>query len=177
MLNIPNSLSLLRIALIPIFVLVFLGAQNRDGYILAASILLVSGLTDVLDGYIARHCDMITPLGRILDPLADKLTLVSVTCCLWIKNSGLWPVFAFFLIKEVLMAAGSIRLLRRNNDIEGARWFGKLYTLIFYGVTILIILFPGMRAGERVTLLCFMGVFTAFSFIMYIPVFLRQARK
>lgn len=177
MLNIPNLLSLGRIGLIPIFILVFRGAHGRDGYLLAAILLLTSGLTDILDGVIARRLNQITPLGKILDPLADKLTLVSVTICLWLRFPALWPIFAFFLLKEVLMAAGSVKVLRKNRgEIEGAHWFGKLYTVIFYGVALLIILYPDMSSTYRFYLLSFMGIFTAFTFGMYIPVFLRQVR-
>ena len=90
--NVPNALTVLRIVLIPLFLWRFLTAQTQLQFYAAALILGVSALSDTLDGYIARRCNQITQLGKILDPIADKLTLASVVAALWITKPHLWPL-------------------------------------------------------------------------------------
>ena len=83
--TIPNLLSLFRLALIPIYVVIYLNAEAAWEYFLAAGILAVSCLTDMIDGKIARHFNMISTVGKILDPIADKATQFTLTLCLSIK--------------------------------------------------------------------------------------------
>lgn len=83
--TIPNLLSLIRLILIPIYVVIYLNASQLREYFLAAAILAVSCLTDMIDGKIARHFNMISTLGKILDPIADKATQFTLTLCLSIK--------------------------------------------------------------------------------------------
>lgn len=92
-------------ALVPVFLHLYLNAATGREYLLAAGILVLSALTDVLDGFIARRYHMITKLGQILDPAADKMTLAAVTLSLWHKIPDLWPLFAIFITKELLMVA------------------------------------------------------------------------
>ena len=172
--NIPNALSVVRIVLIPIFLWVYLLAGDQQGmYLLAAGVLLLSALTDMLDGMIARRCNMITDLGKVLDPIADKLTLGAVTVCLWIKMPFLWPLFVCFLLKEFFMMIGGIILYRKQVKISGARWFGKVYTVIFYCIVLAVIAFPQMPRQMIATLFCIMVFFTLFTLVMYIPVFFQ----
>ena len=92
LLTIPNLLSLFRLALIPVYVAIYQRATSPDAYFLAAAILAVSCLTDLIDGKIARSFNMISNLGKLLDPFADKLTQFSVTLCLCLKYPVLLPV-------------------------------------------------------------------------------------
>ena len=85
--NVPNALSTMRIVLIPFFLYTYLTAQHESQYVAAAVILAVSGLTDTVDGWIARHFNMITQLGKILDPVADKLTLAAVVAALLVPQN------------------------------------------------------------------------------------------
>lgn len=175
--SIPNILSIFRMVLVPVFLHVFLNATTGREYLLAAGILVLSAMTDVLDGIIARRFHMITKLGQILDPAADKMTLAAVTLSLWHKIPDLWPLFAIFITKELLMVAGSLKLMRKKTDIAGAKWFGKLYTVIFYLVAVSIVAFPNLNHKLVFGMLAFMGIFTVFSFVMYVPVFLELNRK
>ena len=110
-LTVPNMLSLSRLALIPVYVLIYINAQQRTDYFLAASILAVSCLTDLIDGKVARHFQMETTLGKILDPLADKATQLTLIICLAVKYPVLWNVFVLFIIKESFqLIAGTIKL-------------------------------------------------------------------
>ena len=107
--SIPNLLSLLRILLIPVYIVLYLEAH----YYVAGGILAVSCLTDLLDGKIARHFDMVTTLGKILDPLADKLTQFALIVCLMVRYPILWTVLVLFVVKESFqMVAGVINFSR-----------------------------------------------------------------
>ncbi len=128
--NIPNILTIIRFFLIPIFYLVYTSSlSNRFG--LSITIFVISGITDILDGYIARKYDMITKWGTILDPLADKLMIITVLFCL--SRDAILPkwVFIFILAKEIIMVAGGVNLLRYKEYIP-AKYYGKITTLLIY---------------------------------------------
>lgn len=130
--SLPNMISYVRILLIPVWVWAFF--TMPDSYI-PLVILIVSGLSDMVDGFIARHFNMITTWGKIIDPIADKLTQFTVIVCLAIEYSALWFVLAIFVIKDLFLAIGGYALLRRNGKtVGGAKWFGKICTIIFYGI-------------------------------------------
>ncbi|MEF9983390.1 MAG: CDP-alcohol phosphatidyltransferase family protein [Oscillospiraceae bacterium] len=171
MANIPNTLSIIRIIMIPIFSFKFLYANEPSDFYFAAAILALSGFTDMLDGFIARKYNMITQLGKVLDPIADKLTLFAVCICLCLKAPELQIIYLFFIIKEVLMMVGSLFLMKKKVKIEGARWFGKLYTVLFYVIMLLIVILPDMSLTVKIALLGLLAIFTIISFVLYIPVF------
>ena len=109
--NVPNTLTVFRILLIPVFIAAYFLAPEAYFY-LPAVVLAVSGLTDVADGYIARRFHQITPLGRFLDPVADKLTMASVTICLAITHAPLRWLFGIYFVKEMTLAlAGPAEIL------------------------------------------------------------------
>ena len=175
--NIPNLLSVLRILLIPAFVTVYLNAQTQPDYSLAASILLFSGITDLVDGFIARRFNMITTLGKVLDPLADKLTQASVCVCLAVRHPHLTFLLVIFIIKEVLIFCGGIHIYRRKSHVVVARWFGKLYTFVFFALMVAIVLLPQL---SEETLFWILGAFlllTVFVFAMYVREFLRMIKN
>ena len=172
--TIPNCISLFRIVLVPCFAWIFLTAEQPEEFALAAVLLVVSRISDLLDGWIARRFHMTSKLGKILDPAADKLTLFGVFVCMWIRYPKFWPLYALFISKEVLMAAASMLILRRNHEIEASRWFGKLYTLIFYVVSVLSVLDTRPVSLLRLGLWWGMSLFTIGCFALYIPVFVRQ---
>ncbi len=172
-LNIPNTLSLIRILLIPLFLWKFLSANTQLDYTFSAAILAVSGFTDTVDGAIARKFNMITQLGKILDPLADKLTLASVITALWIKRPYLWWLCALLILKELLMLVGGLRLHTRKVTIEGSKWFGKLATVMFYIIMIVIVAVPVLEDHTIAGLLLFLLMFMLFAFLQYALLFRR----
>ena len=99
-LTIPNLLSLFRLALIPVYMVIYLNATKTSDYYLSAAILAVSCLTDLIDGKIARHFNMISTVGKILDPFADKATQFTLILCLALKHPVLWYLVALFVVKE-----------------------------------------------------------------------------
>ena len=114
--SIPNILSLFRLLLIPVYTVLFLRAENPSDYWLAAGVLAVSTLTDMVDGKIARRFHMITNLGKILDPVADKATQCTLLVCLAVRHPVLWYVLALFVAKEGFMLVMGIVNLRRKKD-------------------------------------------------------------
>lgn len=127
--NIPNTLTMIRFILIFPFVYYFL----HNSFTIAVLILVVSGLTDMLDGMIARRFHQFTELGQMLDPLFDKLTQAAVAICLAIKQPILIPLLAVFVIKETLMVSAAIVLISKNKKKPGgSKWYGKTATVLFY---------------------------------------------
>ena len=156
-LTIPNLLSFFRILLIPWFMWIFLAKDNGSA---AAMILLLSGLTDTLDGMIARRFNMISNLGKALDPLAqadilledekaldplaDKLTQIAVMACLVVRFPHMWAVLFALCVKELFVLASSLMAIRRTEEVLPADWHGKITTTTLYATMIAHLLFPGM---------------------------------
>ena len=124
---VPNILTVIRFILVPfILVLIF-----QEQYLAAVIVITISGLTDILDGTIARKYNYITDFGKLVDPLANKVTQISILVSLAIKNIiPLWILIIVFL-KEILMIAGA-SFLYGKDLVVSSRWFGKLATVAFY---------------------------------------------
>ncbi|MEG0230300.1 MAG: CDP-alcohol phosphatidyltransferase family protein, partial [Oscillospiraceae bacterium] len=140
--SIPNILSYVRLLLIPVFIYVFYTAtieKNSTLYIVSTIIVIISGLTDWLDGYIARHYNMITQLGKVLDPFADKLTSITVVACLCFKFDFMIWLLILYIIKELTMIICGLFLIKKKVKIDGAKWFGKLATFVFYSTMIILV--------------------------------------
>ncbi len=122
--SIPNILTIIRICLMPMFLTFYLSPID-NGKNIALVILIISFLTDVLDGFIARKFNMITDLGKVLDPLADKLMQVAVLLCIAFEEKYLALIVAFIFIKEILLAIGAFILYKQKRKIFSSNWFGK----------------------------------------------------
>lgn len=175
--NIPNWLSILRMALIPVFAVVYLSAAQQPWFVVAAAILLFSGLTDVADGIIARRFGLETQLGRILDPLADKLTQITVALCLWLRFPQLWLLLLLLLCKELLQLGAGVVLLRKKCEMAGSRWFGKLYTVVFYLATLVLVAAPQLEQVLFTLLSTLVILAMVFALVMYVPMFFRLYRE
>ena len=139
--TLPNVLSLLRIFMAPLFAFLYF----KQDYIMAATVLLVSGLTDVLDGIIARKFNLITTVGKILDPVADKLTQAIIIFCMTInhyedENSLLIFVLILLFAKEFTMLLGAIVLFKAGARPSESKWKKKLGTVMIYFLFIAILL-------------------------------------
>lgn len=140
--TIPNLLSLFRLLLIPVYISIYLNAQNQSDYFLAAAILAVSCLTDMVDGQIARRFNMITTVGKVLDPLADKATQLSLILCLAVLHPILWYLVALFLVKEIFQLVAGLIRLRKGMILKGALMSGKISTTILFISLIIMVLIP-----------------------------------
>ncbi len=171
--NIPNALSVLRIALIPVFAVLYLLRLEMWAF----GVLLVSGLTDCVDGFIARHFDMITDCGKLLDPLSDKLTQVAVVICLTTRYTELLPLTVLCFVKELSQGIGGILLLKKNVQAQGARWFGKVSTVLFYATMLVIVLWYDTLSAHAPWVLWLLvglvGASMLIAFIGYLQLFLR----
>lgn len=175
--TIPNLLSLFRLLLIPVYAGIYLSATEDYQFALAGGILAVSCLTDMVDGKIARRYNLITTLGKVLDPLADKLTQFTLTICLSLKYPVLYPVLALFVIKELFQLALGIIFLRKGKMLPGALMAGKVCTTVLFVSLIALVLFPQMD-GLAVTLIAIVDTtFLAISFVSYIVAYLGKEVK
>jgi len=143
-LNIPNILTIIRFLLVPVFAYKYIA---QGDVVWATIILVLSGFTDVLDGYIARKYNMVTKWGVVFDPIADKLTQLTVAFCIAFKGLEImWFAFALMLAKELVLVLGGIKLYRKADVVVSANWYGKVATLVFYLVFFVLILF-----GHKIT--------------------------
>ena len=123
-------MSYFRLLLIPVYLYVYFNARTDADYLKAALVIAVSGLTDALDGFIARHFDQITDWGKLIDPVADKLTLAAISISLALRFPLMGAVFALYLAKEGYMLVMGAVMLRRGYRMDGARWYGKVCTAV-----------------------------------------------
>ena len=161
---IPNILTVLRFFLIP-FTIYFL---TQDEYISAIIVLTLSGLTDVLDGTLARKFNFITNFGKLIDPLADKITQISILGTLVVKNIiPLW-ILVIVLIKEAAMVAGA-SFLYGKELVVSSKWYGKAATVLFYLAIVLSMTFKDLGVQNHVDLIIYYIAIsmTIFSLIMY----------
>ena len=165
--HIPNILSIIRICLVFVFVALFF-----SGHIISALIIfLLAGATDVIDGYLARRNNWITSLGKILDPVADKLMQCTVLVCLCIgEYIPIWFALVFFLKELCTLIMGFIVIKRRSVTVV-SKWYGKFTVCLFYATIAVSILFKSFFAAHTVLgILIYLpaGFFGIFSFIAYV---------
>jgi len=126
--TVPNILTIVRLALIPIFVVLYF--QQR--YPLATVILVISGITDVVDGIIARKFSLVTRIGKAIDPIADKLTQAVVLVCLAFRFRLMLVPLILLVVKEIFNSILHIIVIRKTGEVFGAVWYGKVATVFLY---------------------------------------------
>ena len=156
--TIPNLLSTFRIVLAFVFLAAFYqsGLSGRSN--LLTAIILLSALTDFLDGKIARKFNMVSELGKILDPIADKITQGVLILCLMKEYS---------LLKEAFMGIVVVKVLKKTQENKGAMWYGKVCTAFFYLVMLILLFIPDLPMNIANTLILACSFFMALSFILY----------
>ncbi len=143
--NIPNILSIVRICLVFVFIALFF----TDNVIAALIVFLIAGATDIVDGYLARKYNWITNLGKILDPVADKLMQCTVLICLFIGKYIPWWFVIVFIVKEIgTLLIGAIVIKRRSVTVV-SKWYGKLTVCLFYATIAVSILFADFFAENE----------------------------
>ncbi len=140
--TIPNILTYMRLILVVPFVYFFVkGVHGEQSYYIAAAVCVgISGLTDCFDGMLARKLNQETSLGRILDPLADKITLIAVAVCMVIYIPALLPLMLVLMVKDFIMLVCGFILLLKKIPIPASRWYGKMATVVFY-ISVSVIIF------------------------------------
>ena len=175
LLTIPNLLSLFRLVLIPVYIVIYLHADSPEDYYLAAGILAVSCLTDLIDGKIARHFNMISNTGKILDPLADKATQFTLIVCLTIKHPVLLILVALFVVKESFQLIAGFMILRKGKILKGALLSGKICTTVLFVSLILMVMIPQMSETVIQILTVINCVFMLISFFGYARIYYTQS--
>lgn len=127
--TIPNMLSLFRISLIPVIVWMYTVKQD---YWMTVFILSLSGITDIADGIIARRFNMMSDLGKVLDPIADKLTQTAMLACLVMRYDYMLIPLLFLVVKEFCTAITGYLTIKHTSTVQGADWHGKLSTIVLY---------------------------------------------
>jgi cardiolipin synthase len=189
--TIPNYISFVRILLIPVFAVLF----NNGDYLWAVIVLAISGLTDFFDGKIARKFNQISALGKLLDPIADKLSQITIAIMFYIAFSGSsdetvktfsW-IFLVFLIKEAVMVVGGAIMIMFGLKPVAAEMPGKIATFAFYSIMCLIMVFGPdigilgnvftLPASVMLVLVGISVVLTIIAFCSYLPGVFKQVKE
>lgn len=177
LIKVPNLLCYIRFLLIPIFVVLYVRADSRNDYLRAALVVFISGTTDFFDGFIARKFHMITEFGKLIDPLADKLTQAALIFVLVIKIKWMFLLLIIFVIMQLFLLTAGLFMLKRGTKLNGAKWFGKISTTVFYAVMLVLVSLPTLQTGIINVLMLICGAFLLLSFFMYIKEYLDLYQK
>lgn len=135
--TIPNILSLFRLLLIPVIVWLYVFEQD---YLWTTITLAISGITDVVDGIIARKCHMISDFGKAFDPVADKLTQIAMLFCLVTRFRWMLLPLVLLVVKETFAAVSGLLVIRKTGKVLGAVWHGKATTVALYSMMLIHLL-------------------------------------
>ncbi|MCL2081623.1 MAG: CDP-alcohol phosphatidyltransferase family protein [Oscillospiraceae bacterium] len=180
--NLPNLLSLMRLSMVPL-VPVFYFSDLPYRHLWAAGVYGAASLTDVLDGIIARKCNMITRLGRVLDPLADKCMSFCVLICIiiGIDEPVLWWAAVVFFCKESLMGVGALVQYKKFDDVPPSNLIGKISTIFFFAVSFLLLIIPefvpGLPRPAVITALSAAIALNLIAFCRYLTLFSASTKK
>lgn len=165
-LTIPNLLSFFRLCLIPVMIWLYTVQEN---YGLTTLVLLLSGITDVVDGIIARKYNMVSDFGKAFDPVADKLTQVAVMFCLVTRFPWMILPLVLLVIKELFTGITSLLTIRKTGKVEGAVWHGKITTVLLYtmmGIHLIWFHIPPLVSGFLIGISTGMMLLSAVGYAM-----------
>lgn len=162
--SVPNLISYLRLILIPFIIWAY--CEMGSG-LLTAILVAVSGFTDVLDGKIARRFNMVTDIGKVLDPIADKLTQAAMMYCLLTKYELMLPALVVLVIKELFMTVTAIMETKYAAQINSALWYGKACTVILYAVMLILLFFTNIPLWLANTLIIISIAAMVISTVLY----------
>ena len=163
--TIPNLLSCFRIILIPVFIVLYINVPDDQIALWPILVLILSGITDMMDGFIARRFNMISDLGKMLDPVADKLTQAAVIGCLMFRFPELVVLFVVYVIKELVMMIGGLVMLKgKRKQVPYAKWYGKVSTFEMYFAMALLLIFPAIGKHP-------VGIWTIIAVSMFLVIF------
>ena len=175
--SIPNILCYIRFLLIPVFVILYINAEEAREYIQAAAVVFISGLTDFLDGFIARTFHMVTDFGKLIDPMADKLTQASLIFVLVLEIKWMFLLLILFVKMQLFMLFAGIAMLKKDRRLNGAKWFGKVSTTVFYATMLVLVAVPKLDPFVVNLLMLVCGAFLLLSFLLYIREYFRMYRE
>lgn len=162
--TIPNILSLFRLLLIPVIVWLYVGKCDP---LWTCVILVLSGITDVVDGIIARKCHMVSDFGKAFDPVADKLTQIVMLFCLVARFQWMLLPLGVLVVKEITAAVLGLLVIRKTGKVAGAIWHGKATTVSLYSMMIIHLIWfyiPGVISGILIGACTAMALLSAFMY-------------
>ena len=162
--TIPNLLSFLRLCMIPLIIWLYCAQKN---YVLTAVVLVLSGVTDTIDGFIARRFNMVTDLGKALDPIADKLTQASVMFCLLTRFQMMLVPLLLLIFKEVCNGIMSLFVIKKTGKVCGADWHGKVCTWLLYAMMFVHIVWFDISREWTTALISICVIMMTVSFALY----------
>ena len=162
--TIPNLLSFLRLCMIPLIIWLYCSQEN---YALTAAMLVLSGITDTVDGFIARRFNMVTDIGKALDPIADKLTQASVMFCLLTRFQMMLVPLLLLIFKEVCNGIMSLFVIKKTGKVCGADWHGKVCTWLLYAMMFLHIVWFDIPREWSTVLISICVIMMTVSFGLY----------
>ena len=162
--TIPNLLSLLRLLMIPLFIWTYTVKQDD---LLTALMLGLSGLTDILDGQIARRYGMVSDLGKALDPIADKATQGAMLIYLLTRFPAMWIPLILLAVKEAFVGITSLMVIRKSGQVDGAEFHGKVVTVFLYGLMLLHLLWGSIPNGLSIALIVLTSLLMVLSLVLY----------
>lgn len=165
--SLPNWLSYFRIILIPVFLNLYIQGQGKYDHVIAGVILIISGLSDFLDGQIARKCHMVTDFGKVIDPIADKLTQFTVAIALLWTYPLIWVLLLVIVIKDAMLALVGLFLFKNGTKVKGASWWGKVATAYFYFVVIILVFFSLQNSSIATFLIISSTAFMLLALVLY----------
>ena len=136
-LTVPNILSFIRLGMIPFIIWLYCFEKN---YAMTTLVLVLSGATDIVDGFIARHFNLVSDFGKAIDPIADKLTQLSVLFCLVTRFIYMIFPLSLLIVKELFAGIVALIQINKTKEVHGAVWHGKLNTVLLYAMMILHII-------------------------------------
>lgn len=172
--TLPNILSFFRLLLIPLIVYLYESGEHWWAF----GMLVLSGATDVIDGWIARTFHLVSDFGKAIDPIADKLTQIAVLLCL--MPPKFWWVVGVLVFKELVIGSMTLIALKRTRSVYSAGWYGKLCTVLIYASMFVLILWRDAPSTFVLIDCCLIAAAILLSFVKYFIYFakiLREARE
>jgi cardiolipin synthase len=152
--HIPNILSVFRIILVFVFAFIYFGVDSEFSSQIAFGVFVLAGLTDVVDGFLARKYSWISDAGKILDPLADKMMQCTALICLTVSNVIPMWYSTPFVLKEILMLAGGLFILKDRKVVVVSNIVGKLAAFVFYAVIGVVMLWGAYIGVVATNIIC-----------------------
>ena len=162
--TIPNILSLFRLLLIPVIMWLYIVKEDP---VLTTVILALSGITDIVDGIIARKCHMVSDFGKAFDPVADKLTQIAMLFCLVSRFKWMLLPLCVMVIKEVTAGILGLLVIRKTGKVDGAVWHGKATTVSLYSMMLIHLIWyniPGVISGILIGASTALALLSAFMY-------------
>lgn len=162
--TIPNILSLFRLLLIPVIVWLYIVRKDPFG---TTILLMLSGITDIADGIIARKCHMVSDFGKAFDPVADKLTQIAMLFCLVTRYRWMLLPLCVMVVKEITAGILGLLVIRKTGKVDSAVWHGKATTVALYSMMILHLIWyniPGVISGILIGACTALALLSAFMY-------------